>query len=73
MFNREDQEVALPTAPDAVFRVATSDDREELLAFMTRCFPGTWDYQHRDYWERGGTGREFVLLEKKTPSLDSAE
>ncbi|MGO4269216.1 GNAT family N-acetyltransferase [Paenibacillus sp. TAF58] len=62
---REDQEVALPTAPDAVFRVATSDDREELLAFMTRCFPGTWDYQHRDYWERGGTGREYVILERE--------
>lgn len=57
--------VPLPEAQDAAFRVATPHDRERLAAFMGRCFPGTWDYQHREYWRHGGTGREYVLLERE--------
>ncbi|MFD2334164.1 GNAT family N-acetyltransferase [Cohnella sp. GCM10020058] len=45
-------------------RVAEPADRNALTAFMARCFPGTWVLQHRDYWEKGGTGREYVVLEK---------
>ncbi|MGG1553474.1 GNAT family N-acetyltransferase [Paenibacillus ferrarius] len=59
-----EEEVPLPAAAGAAFRVAEPADREALLAFMARCFPGAWAYQHRDYWARGGTGREFVLLEQ---------
>ncbi len=58
-------EVALPDVRDATLRMANSDDRNALSAFMRRFFPGTWDYQHNDYWERGGEGREYVLLEKQ--------
>ncbi|NOU64498.1 GNAT family N-acetyltransferase [Paenibacillus sp. LMG 31461] len=61
----EGQIISLPAVHEASFRVANRHDREGLTTFMNRCFPGTWDYQHRDYWERGGTGREFVLLEKE--------
>ncbi|OUS76056.1 hypothetical protein B1748_14695 [Paenibacillus sp. MY03] len=57
--------VTLPEVQDALFRVATPEDRERMTAFMRRCFPGTWDYQHREYWKRGGTGREYVLLERE--------
>ncbi|MDR6553068.1 GNAT family N-acetyltransferase [Paenibacillus qinlingensis] len=60
----DDQVVTLPTVHEATFRLANPSDREALTAFMHRCFPGKWDYQHRNYWERGGTGREFVLLER---------
>ncbi|NOU88490.1 GNAT family N-acetyltransferase [Paenibacillus sp. LMG 31460] len=56
--------VSLPAAPGATFRVAEPADRDALHAFMARCFPGAWAYQHRDYWERGGTGRELVVLER---------
>ncbi len=59
-----DERVELPDAGDAKFRIAVPQDREALTAFMSRCFPGTWDLQHRDYWENGGTGREYVVLEK---------
>ncbi|MBB6729925.1 GNAT family N-acetyltransferase [Cohnella zeiphila] len=60
-----DEETALPSLGEAAARVATPRDRDALTAFMARCFPGTWDLQHRDYWERGGTGREYVVLEKQ--------
>lgn len=60
-----DERVAMPEyGGGAAARVAKPADREALTAFMARCFPGTWDLQHRDYWERGGTGREYVLLER---------
>ncbi|MDI4644526.1 GNAT family N-acetyltransferase [Cohnella hashimotonis] len=60
-----DERVAMPAfGGGALARVAGPADREALTAFMARCFPGTWDLQHRDYWERGGMGREYVLLEK---------
>jgi GNAT superfamily N-acetyltransferase len=62
---RDEEEVALPQVLDATLRIANAGDREALHAFMSRCFRGTWDYQHQEYWERGGTGREFVLLEKQ--------
>ncbi|MBD2847118.1 GNAT family N-acetyltransferase [Paenibacillus sp. IB182496] len=60
-----DVEVALPELGEtqATMRLATPQDREAMTAFMARCFPGAWDYQHRAYWERGGTGREYVVLE----------
>ncbi|MDO3409962.1 GNAT family N-acetyltransferase [Saccharibacillus sp. CPCC 101409] len=50
-------------AGKAVFRAARPGDREALTAFMARCFPGGWDLQQRDYWNSGGTGREYMLLE----------
>ncbi|MHA6484182.1 GNAT family N-acetyltransferase [Paenibacillus sp. strain BS8-2] len=60
----EDDQVELPALEGAALSVATASDRERMEAFMTRCFPGGWDYQHREYWKRGGTGREYVLLER---------
>ncbi len=55
----------LPQFDKVTFRLARQDDREKLVAFITRCFSRRWDYQTRQYWERGGTGREFVVLEKE--------
>lgn len=56
--------VELPQAAGVTFRLAKPDDRAALIAFMERCFPGRWEYQTKQYWERGGSGREFVVLEK---------
>ncbi len=56
--------VELPQADGVTFRLAHTTDKAALIAFMERCFPGRWEYQTKQYWERGGTGREFVLLEK---------
>ena len=62
---RPEEEVSLPDMGEAAARIAEPRDREALTAFISRCFPGTWDLQHRDYWEQGGTGREYVVLEKQ--------
>lgn len=58
-------EQPLPAAAGATFRVARKDDRDRLVAFLARCFPGRWAYQTIQYWERGGNGREFVLCERE--------
>ena len=60
---RADEHVELPDVFEAELRVAVESDRDALTAFVSESFPGAWDYQVRDYWERGGTGREFVILE----------
>ncbi|SHG46729.1 GNAT family N-acetyltransferase [Ornithinibacillus halophilus] len=40
------------------------DEKEEFLEFMHRCFPGRWEYEAIQYFQLGGTGREFVVLKK---------
>ncbi|MFB5678167.1 GNAT family N-acetyltransferase [Paenibacillus terreus] len=60
-----DEEACLPFMGEVTARLASPHDRDALMDFMSRCFPGTWDCQHRDYWEQGGTGREYVVLEKR--------
>lgn len=60
-----DESAVMPDTGAATARLAVPSDREALTAFMTRCFPGTWDLQHRDYWAQGGSGREYVLLERE--------
>jgi GNAT superfamily N-acetyltransferase len=55
----------LPEMEGITFRLANPGDRERVVSFMHRSFPGRWDYQTVQYWERGGTGREFVLCEKE--------
>ncbi len=46
----------------AYSRLLEEKDREEMLRFFKRCFPGRWYYEAQCYWERGGRGREFVGL-----------
>lgn len=53
-----------PEVNDGQFRVLEPKDREAIIEFMQLNFPGNWDYQTRQYWERGGTGKEFVVLER---------
>ncbi|EHQ62350.1 GCN5-like N-acetyltransferase [Paenibacillus dendritiformis C454] len=43
-------------------RLLECSDREEMLRFFRRCFPGRWYYEAQCYWERGGQGREFLGL-----------
>lgn len=42
----------------------TPIDKEALVHFLQRCFPGRWEYEAIKYFERGGSGREFVILKK---------
>ncbi|GIP27410.1 acetyltransferase [Paenibacillus sp. J23TS9] len=46
----------------AYSRLLEEKDKEEMLRFFKRCFPGRWYYEAQCYWERGGQGREFMGL-----------
>ncbi|KIL39840.1 acetyltransferase [Gordoniibacillus kamchatkensis] len=46
-------------------RMLEAHEKDELLAFLRRCFPGRWEYEALCYFECGGTGREFVVLEQE--------
>lgn len=55
-----------PSFRDGVSCVLLSPERkEDFLAFLERCFPGRWLYEAVKYFEYGGTGREFVVLERE--------
>lgn len=51
--------------PDVSISLLTSDKKDAFLAFLHRCFPGRWEYEGIHYFHRGGTGREFVIVEKE--------
>ncbi len=55
----------LPLIDGVQFRLLESYEQEKLLSLLHRCFPGRWEYEAIHYFERGGTGREFVILEKE--------
>ncbi|MDR0269134.1 GNAT family N-acetyltransferase [Paenibacillus sp.] len=46
----------------AYARLLEEKDKNEMLRFFERCFPGRWFYEAQCYWDRGGKGREFVGL-----------
>ncbi|AJY74752.1 GNAT family N-acetyltransferase [Paenibacillus beijingensis] len=55
----------LPAFADAEFRLLREGESGALLAFLRRCFPGRWEYEAVQYFERGGKGREFVVAVKE--------
>ena len=46
------------------YTLLEKENANELIFFLHRCFPGRWEYEAMDYFARGGTGREFVVLRK---------
>jgi GNAT superfamily N-acetyltransferase len=36
-------------------------ERDKLISFLKRAFPGRWEYEAVKYFEKGGTGREFLV------------
>ncbi len=56
---------AFPKLEGVEFSVLDKKDKEAFLKFLNRCFPGRWEYEAIHYFEKGGTGREFVVLKKK--------
>jgi len=54
----------MPQLDGVDIEIASIQDKEELLRFMNQVFPGRWEYETIRYFQKGGTGREFVLLKK---------
>lgn len=58
----DEEPIEEPNVEDATFVIATEKDKDDLIAFLQRCFPGRWEYEAKKYFEKGYSGREFVLL-----------
>lgn len=54
----------LPTGENVTYSILEEKDKDHFLDFLHRCFPGRWEYEAMHYFEKGGTGREFVVLKK---------
>ncbi|GGA66734.1 GNAT family N-acetyltransferase [Ornithinibacillus halotolerans] len=59
------EEIYWPSKPEAEFTILLESEKEKLLDFLHRCFPGRWEHEAIQYFEKGGTGREFVVLKEK--------
>lgn len=44
-----------------IFRMATINDKNALVDFVHRNWPGRWEKEVKDYFEMGGTGEEYAL------------
>lgn len=55
----------LPSREDASFSLLQENEKQALMNFLHCCFPGRWEYETQNYFDSGGTGREFVVLKKK--------
>jgi GNAT superfamily N-acetyltransferase len=62
--NKLHEEEWLPQFEDVTFRLLDQDEGDKFIHFLHLSFPGRWEYEAIHYFQRGGTGREFVVLEK---------
>ncbi|MCI6508046.1 MAG: GNAT family N-acetyltransferase [Bacilli bacterium] len=60
LINKNKEKIALKNK-DLEYRLATLDDKEKILQFMERNWPGRWTKETIDYWSNGGTGREYLI------------
>ncbi|MBN6206260.1 GNAT family N-acetyltransferase [Ralstonia pickettii] len=54
----------LPFYENVTFSILEESEKDDLIAFLHRCFPGRWEYEAIHYFEKGGTGREFAVIKK---------
>lgn len=57
--------LSIPQAQDARYSLLTKAEKQPFIQFLRRCFPGRWEYEAEKYFQKGGTGREFVILKKR--------
>lgn len=55
----------LPVVDECIFGLLGRDEKDALIRFLHRCFPGRWEYEIMNYFKSGGDGREIVVLKKK--------
>ena len=46
---------------DFTFRIATLNDKESLISFIKRLWPGRWEMETIEYFNNGGDGSEYVI------------
>ncbi|RXJ02540.1 GNAT family N-acetyltransferase [Anaerobacillus alkaliphilus] len=57
-------EIKAPNMKDATFRLLEYSDQTRFLEFLHQNFPGRWEYEAIRYFQLGGTGREFLVIER---------
>lgn len=65
LINHLDKNYVLPDNDSITFSLLAKKEKDELISFLERCFPGRWVYEAIKYFEMNGDGREFVILKKK--------
>ncbi|MUK89020.1 GNAT family N-acetyltransferase [Ornithinibacillus sp. L9] len=66
MCNYDSSSIAsTPDFEEVEFSLLIIEEKDQFLDFLHRCFPGRWEYEAIHYFEKGGNGREFVLLKKE--------
>ncbi|WP_210367546.1 GNAT family N-acetyltransferase [Bacillus sp. REN3] len=43
-------------------KVLSPNEKEEFVAFLHLRFPGRWEYEAIEYFNKGGTGREYAIM-----------
>ncbi|QVK18508.1 GNAT family N-acetyltransferase [Mycoplasmatota bacterium] len=54
------EKLPMPATPYEI-RVSNISDKEKIIDFFERCFPGRWEFEAKNYFSSGGQGREFVI------------
>ncbi|CAM4184623.1 GNAT family N-acetyltransferase [Lederbergia lenta] len=58
-------ESEMPEQKEVEFMMLKAEEKDQFIDFMHRTFPGRWEYEAIQYFKKGGTGREFVVLKRK--------
>lgn len=65
LINHLEKNYPIPDDKTIEFSLLKRDEKDELISFLEKCFPGRWVYEAIKYFEMNGTGREFLVLRKK--------
>jgi len=51
---------------DFSFQVCSLADKDDLVSFMSKEFPGRWYFEVKDYFSKGGSGKEYVIAKQNS-------
>jgi GNAT superfamily N-acetyltransferase len=63
--DRQHRTDLLPQLEGVMFRILNKADADRFITYLHQSFPGRWEYEAIHYFQCGGTGREFLVLEKE--------
>ncbi len=54
---------------DFTFRIGNITDKEKIINFISRVWPGRWTQEALEYFNAGGTGKEYMLVLNKNQEV----
>lgn len=61
LISRNDELLPIKNKIGYTFRLGTIEDKNELISFMNKNWPGRWTYETIDYFDNGGNGNEYLI------------